>query len=336
MTVDPTTAAEPGAITLSVVVITENEADHVRECLASVIAACQSVEEFEVILVDSASTDRTVEYASEYPVTVLRIPEEHTVSCGAGRFVGDQVATGEYVLHIDGDMTLTEEWLPAALAYLRDTDAVAAEGCLDESTQEEVVDVEKIGGVMLYDAAVLRSVGGFDPFLPGYEDIDVGFKLRTAGHRLVRLPAVSAIHHHEDAATEPLRRWRQGYYTAPGQTVRKWLRSPPILGRLLARQQYKLGLFGWLCLGVGSLRSRPLRLAWLALSIAAFAVVARKRGVAGAADFFVVKGFGLVGLAAGLTERTPPADSFPLAAVEVVATGRVLTGERTPSRSPSS
>jgi len=220
--VDPTTPAENGSLPLSVVIIAENEEALIGECIESVFAACQSVPAFEVILVDSASTDRTVERAREYPVTILRIPEGHTVSCGAGRYVGDQVARGEVVLHIDSDMTLTETWLPRAIEYLRTNDDVAAvEGCLDDSDQEGVVDVEKVGGVMLYDADALAEVGGFDPFLLGYEDIDVGFQLKTAGYRLVRLPAVSAIHHDEGTIAEPLRRWRQGYYVAPGQTIRR-------------------------------------------------------------------------------------------------------------------
>src|SRR6056297_2890706 len=88
--IDPTTQSEKGQLPLSVVIITENEEDNIGDCIESVFAACRSVSAFEVILVDSASTDRTVEIAHEYPVTVLRIPDEHTVSCGAGRFVGDQ------------------------------------------------------------------------------------------------------------------------------------------------------------------------------------------------------------------------------------------------------
>jgi len=112
--IDPTTRAEKGQLPLSVVIITQNEEDQIETCIQSIFAACRSVSAFEVVLVDSASTDRTVERAREYPVTILRIPEEHA-SNGAGRFVGDQVARGELVLHVDGDMTLTETWLPRAI-----------------------------------------------------------------------------------------------------------------------------------------------------------------------------------------------------------------------------
>lgn len=325
---DPTTRSPNDRVPLSVVIIAENEEHRIEDCIESVFAACRTVPTFEVILVDSASTDRTVDRALEYGITVLRIPEEHTVSCGAGRYVGDQVASGELVLHIDGDMTLTETWLPRAMDYLRgNPDVAAVEGCLDESTHEDVREVNKVGGVMLYDADALAEVGGFDPYLLGYEDIDVGFGLRATGHRLVRLPDVSAVHHDDDAAVaEPLRRWRQGYYTAPGQTIRKRLGSPRILARLLRRQRYKTGLSAWLVAGAVSLLAAPLVAVWLLLSAVAFGVVASKRGVGGAVDFVVAKSFGVVGLLAGLTRRTPPAEAYPLSAVEVVSTGRRFRG----------
>lgn len=332
--VEPTTDTENGQIPLSVVIITENEEDLVQECIESVFAAChQSIPAFEVILVDSASTDRTVEIAAEYPITILRIPEEHTVSCGAGRYVGDQVACGERVLHIDSDMTLTETWLPRAIEYLDENEDIAAvEGCLDESSQTEVIEVDKIGGVMLYDADALAAVGGFDPYLLGYEDIDVGFQLRTTGYRLVRLPEVSAIHHDEDTISEPLRRWRQGYYVAPGQVIRKRLGSPSVLWRLFRRQRYKFALLLWLVAGMVSVVFTPLLFGWVLFSALGFGVVASKRGVIGAISFFFAKAFGLVGLAVGFTNPPQSATAFPLSAVEVVATGRTLEGDTVATR----
>ena len=326
MTIDLSTPSETGKIPLSVVIIAENEEEHIRACIESVFEACRDVRGFEVILVDSSSTDRTVERAFEYPITVLRIPDAHTVSCGAGRYVGDRIASGETVLHIDGDMTLTETWLPLAMERLREPDVAAVEGCLDRSTQSEVREVDKVGGVMLYDAAALREIGGFDPYLLGYEDVDVGFQLRDAGYRLLRLPEVSAIHHDDGAVTESFRRWRQGYLIAPGQTIRKWARSPTILWRLIRRQRYELGVLAWVCAGAVAAISTPLAVGWLLCSALAVSVVASKLGVRGAVDFFMAKCFGLVGLAVGLRRRTRAAEAYPVNAVEVVAEGTVHGG----------
>lgn len=354
MTLDVMAPEGRGSVDLSVVIITENEEDLVTECIESVFEACREVSSFEVILVDSASTDRTLEYATAYPITILRIPEEHTVSCGAGRYVGDRITHGDMVLHIDGDMTLTTEWLPRAIEQLEDPQVAAIEGNLDESNQSGIMEVDKVGGVMLYDAAALAEVGGFDPYLLGYEDVDVGFRLKEAGYRLLRLPEVSAIHHDDGAFSEPVRRWRRGYLTAPGQAIRKWAGSPPMLWRLLRRQRYQVALVAWLAVGVASglsvlllhgrtdtrtdqgresvasMISNVLLVGWLGLSLVGFGVVKQREPVGaaqvGASRFFLAKGMGAVGLAVGMTKPTPDADTYPLEAVEVVQEGQVQDG----------
>lgn len=326
-TVDPTTPATKGEIPLSVVIITENEADQIADCIESVFAACRAVSSFEVILVDSASTDRTVNIAREYPITILRIPDTHTISCGAGRFVGDQVARGELVLHVDGDMTLTDAWLPRAMDYLQThPETVGVEGWLDRAEATTVADVDTIGGVTLYDAEALAAIGGFDPFLRGYEDIDVGFQLTTAGKQLARLPSVSAIHHDGQTVTEPIRRLRQGYFLAPGQAIRKHHRSPAILWKLVRRQRYKIGLLAWIGVGIISLISLPLVVTWLLGSIVGVAAIGHRRGVLDAVDFLGTKLLAIGGVAAGLRRPPQPASMYPLSAVDVVATGRVLDG----------
>lgn len=313
-------------VPLSVVVITENEEDRIQDCLESIFTVAeQAVPAFEVVLVDSASTDRTVDIASEYPVTVLRIPDEHTVSCGAGRFVGDSVVDGELVLHVDGDMILTETWLPRAVEYLREHDDVAGvEGHLNRSSGATVEPVKKVGGVMLFDADALESVGGFDPYLLGYEDVDVGYRLTSAGYRLVRLPEVSADHPDGGTFSEPLRRWRAGYYLAPGQAIRKSLTSPRVLVKLLARQRFKLLLLTWLAVGVVSVASAGLLAGWILLSAGAAGVIVRKRGVRGGFEWLVGKTLGTVGMLRGIWLRTHDADEYPLAAIETVQEGRVV------------
>lgn len=315
------------SLQLSVVIITENEQDRIGACIESVItAAGRAVDSFEIILVDSASTDRTVEIASEYPITILRIPAAETISCGAGRYVGDSITRGDLVLHVDGDMRLTESWLSEAVDALETgPDIAAVEGWLNDSNDTAVREVLKVGGVMCYDADALAAVGGFDPFLHGYEDVDVGYRLTAAGYRLLRLPSVSAEHPTAAGSlTEPIRRWRHGYLLAPGQTIRKSLGRPRVLRLLIARQQYKLLLLAWFTIGLASAASSVLFLGWLVASTMGFAAIARRRGIRGAAQLGLAKSLGLVGLLNGLRTPTPDSDEYPLETVAVLQNGPVL------------
>jgi glycosyltransferase involved in cell wall biosynthesis len=325
---DPNAVADGrDALALSVVIIAENEADRIEGCIESVIAAAErAVPSFEIILVDSASSDETVDLASEYPITILRIPEEETVSCGAGRYVGDQVTNGELILHVDGDMRLSETWLTEAVTYLNENPNVAAvEGWLNESESETVTDVQKVGGVMCYDADALYDVGGFDPFLLGHEDVELGYRLSAAGYRLARLPSVSAEHPPDDGVVgEQLRRWRHGYQFAPGQAIRGSLDRPQVLWMMIARQRYKLLLGGWLVLGVVSL-GVPLGFSgWLVASAIGFGVLVTNLGFAGAVQFLLGKLRGLIGLFYGLRLSKSPAEQYPIETVVVVQEGTVL------------
>ena len=58
--------AAPGRKKISVIVTTFNEEANVADCLESVLWAD------EIVLVDSFSTDRTVELARRFPITVLQ------------------------------------------------------------------------------------------------------------------------------------------------------------------------------------------------------------------------------------------------------------------------
>ena len=306
--------------TLSVVIVTKNEADRVEGCIESVFtAARRAVDSFEVILVDSRSTDGTVERACAYPITVVRLSAADRLSPGAGRRVGARYARGEELLHVDGDMHLTETWLTAAVETLREEPSVAAvRGCLNEADRTTVEDLDTVGGLTLFDAAALATVGGFDPYLRSNEDLDVGLKLTEAGHRIVRLPVVSAVHPVGGGLTEPFRRWRAGYYFGPGQAMRKWLSSPSGLRRLVEIHNYEFALMGWAAIGLASVLSPAFLLGWFALSLVLGAVTVSRLGGREAMQFWLAKTFGAVGLVVGFLRGSRPPKAYPVDAAEVV------------------
>jgi len=91
-----------GRLPVSVVITTYNEEINVAECVESVLWAD------EILLVDSFSTDRTVEIARSYPITVLQ--REYFGSAAQKNWALDRVAH-DWVLIIDAD-----ERVPEALA----------------------------------------------------------------------------------------------------------------------------------------------------------------------------------------------------------------------------
>src|ERR1700744_2110927 len=99
--------------TLSVAIITLNEADNLARTLASVRFAD------EIIVVDSGSTDRTVEIARSFGAKVF--PEDWKGFAGQKNSAIDKCA-GTWVLSLDADEELTEE-LQAEIRAMLEADA---------------------------------------------------------------------------------------------------------------------------------------------------------------------------------------------------------------------
>ena len=87
---------------LSVIVIAKNEEQMIRDCLASIKWAD------EIILVDSGSTDKTMEIAKKYSARIISLPTEK-LEFARWRNVGLREAKGEWILYLDADERVTPE-----------------------------------------------------------------------------------------------------------------------------------------------------------------------------------------------------------------------------------
>ena len=96
---------------LSVVLISKNQAWNIARLVESVLRGTSSIPASEIILVDSASTDDTVQLASRYPINIVRLRPTQKLSPAAGRYIGYKRTRGEFILFLDGDMELIPGWL---------------------------------------------------------------------------------------------------------------------------------------------------------------------------------------------------------------------------------
>lgn len=89
----------PGRLPLSVVITTYNEEVNIADCLRSVLWAD------EILLVDSFSSDRTLEYAREFPIEILE--REYFGSAAQKNWSLDKIQH-DWVLILDADERVTE------------------------------------------------------------------------------------------------------------------------------------------------------------------------------------------------------------------------------------
>ena len=89
---------------LSIIIPTYNEEEYLPTLLESIKK--QNFEDYEIIVADANSVDRTREIAEEYGCIIVDggLP-------AVGRNNGAKVANGEYLLFLDSDLKLTDEYL---------------------------------------------------------------------------------------------------------------------------------------------------------------------------------------------------------------------------------
>jgi GT2 family glycosyltransferase len=228
---------------LGVVLITRNQEWNVERLLASVAREAAGLDDTQVVLVDSASTDATVELAARHPIEILRLCADQPLTPAAGRFVGYGRVSADFVLFLDGDMELWPGWLSNALAVMdvRPEVAVVSGKVVDvaldavelqspapaASAALEVRAIPYTGGAALHRRSVLERVGTFNPYLASDEEPELCMRIRHAGHQIVTT-GLPAVRHYSDppgALSTVFRRWRRGLYVGTGQAMRYHLRS---------------------------------------------------------------------------------------------------------------
>ena len=121
---------DDGKKTFSIVVPVYNVEDYLAQCLDSLLA--QTYLDFEVIVVDDASTDssRSIVRAYAQRGSHIRLVS-HTVNKGLGgaRNTGLEAATGEYLLFLDSDDYLHPETLEKLWNVIKKTGAQLVEYC---------------------------------------------------------------------------------------------------------------------------------------------------------------------------------------------------------------
>ncbi len=111
-TADSWEGRETDSPTLSLCMIVKNEEKFLPQCLESVKDVVD-----EMVIVDTGSTDRTVEIAKGFGAKVYHHPWQNSFS--EARNYGLQFATGDWILHLDADERFEHEDVPLLRRLIR-------------------------------------------------------------------------------------------------------------------------------------------------------------------------------------------------------------------------
>ena len=101
----------------SIIILTHNSREFVRPCLDSVFGQ-EGYKDFEVVVVDNASGDGTLELIKEYPKLSLIKNQKNLGAC-EGRNQGIEASRGDWILTLDCDVILEKDFLLKAAEEIR-------------------------------------------------------------------------------------------------------------------------------------------------------------------------------------------------------------------------
>jgi glycosyltransferase involved in cell wall biosynthesis len=226
----PALVERPRAVALrplaSLVIRTYNEAKYIDSVLTQVaVQVVPGGRPIEVIVVDSGSTDGTLEIAERHGAVIKPIRKEE-FTFGRSLNNGCEAATGEFLVLVSGHcIPDNEEWLgellkpfqdPAvAITYGRQIGDAASKYSEARVFEKYYPDGPASQGPAFCNnanSAVRKSIWRrfrFDESLTGLEDIDLGRKVVAAGFRIAYCPKSVIIHIHHEAWPQVRRRYER-------------------------------------------------------------------------------------------------------------------------------
>ena len=204
---------------VSVVIPTYNRRPILEKCLLALERqqACREIDRYEVVVVDDGSTDGTPDWlrgaAERFPH--VRLIEQSHGGAAEGRNRGVDHAHGDVIVFIDSDLVVTDSFLSChASSLVRSWEARGDRLCFTYGAVVNTANFEQptaerhklrdlswayfATGNVAIAKEVLQRAGLFDTGfrLYGWEDLELGERLRRMGVQLIKCPAAVGYHWH--------------------------------------------------------------------------------------------------------------------------------------------
>jgi len=208
---------------LSILIVNHNGIEHLDECLGSIEA--QDFRDFEIVMVDNASTDDSVALVGKRFPDVKIVRSTANLGFAGGNNLGIRNCRGDFVFLLNNDTRLQPGALPSLARGIRRNRGIRVFGCflIDYENPDRVdsagdtlytagvpfsfagFPVTKFqaprrvtavcAGAAVYHRGLLDELGGFDEdFFLLFEDVDLCLRARHFGEDILFLPSVKVLH----------------------------------------------------------------------------------------------------------------------------------------------
>jgi len=240
---------------VSIVILNFNGKEYLKNCFNSL--KNQTFLNYEVIMVDNASTDGSVEYVKRDFPWVKIIQNERNLGFAEGNNIGAKHASGDYIVFLNNDAEVHSRWLEELVRIANSDPSVGICGCkvldLDQKNvirnvgitldkygfpydraggkknniqHDFITDAFVISGVaFLIRREIWKRTGGFDSALFIYvEELDLCWRTLLLGYRIVVNP-FSVVYHRKMGMTTGKTPYAKKKYFSERNTLRTLLKN---------------------------------------------------------------------------------------------------------------
>jgi len=209
---------------VSIVIVNWNGEKWLKKCLESL--AMQIYKNIEIIFVDNASTDGSINFVKQFYPKIKIVINQKNLGFAGGNNIGVMNATGKYILLLNNDTTVNNDFLSILVDYLEKNIDVGIvqpkiyltreKGLLDatgsfltktgflkhtgfeidhgqHNTIQQIFSAK--GACILIRKEVIEKVGLFDDdYFAYFEETDFCWRTWLAGYKIIFLPQ-SIIYH---------------------------------------------------------------------------------------------------------------------------------------------
>jgi len=191
---------------ISIIIPAYNEEERLSLCLDSVFSLDYPNDDFEVILVDNGSSDRTRDIAKSYGVKVLR---DDFKNVSGLRNLGAKQANGAILAFLDADCIVLKRWLQNASKYFDEPEVVVwgappvipknatwvqKTWYLVRQKKDEIQPVDWLESMNFFVRKTqFLDAGGFNKSLVTCEDVDFCYRICKYG-KIISDSNIKVVH----------------------------------------------------------------------------------------------------------------------------------------------
>ncbi len=207
---------------ISIIILSYNGKEYVRECLNSVLKTSYPL--LEVIVFDNKSNDGSQQLVKDIFPSVTLIESSVNLGFSLGNNFAAEKSKGDIIVLLNQDTYVDKNWLEEIMKAM-ESNEVGVVGCKiyypntkiiqsigfnvhpagytlpiggteeDNGQYDEIDEVDYVAGTALaIKRPIMEKIGLLDPAYTYYEDTDLCFRVKEAGYKIIIAPRAIVYH----------------------------------------------------------------------------------------------------------------------------------------------